>query len=593
MALDWQAWYTLAALIVMIGALVRNIARPDLILVGTLGLLLLADVVPTEQAFVGFANPAVITIGALFVVAAGVERTSAIAAVDGILRPRSGRISIAILRLMLPTSLLSGILNNTPIVAMLIPRVQTWARQTGIPASKLLIPLSYAAIIGGWVTLIGTSTNVIVHGLLLAEGLPGFSFFDLTWVGIPAMIVGGLYFALVGHRFLPDRTGGAAMAEEQARSYTFELHVVPDGALVGKTVEAAGLRDLENAYLTSIRRRSGEGERNTTPARPDTVLQSDDALLFTGDVEAVGRLLAQDGLAHPVEPIPRPQRRTLPLFEAVLSPSSDLVGKTLRQVDFRNRFGGVVLAIQRSEEPLRGRIGRTRLRAGDLLLIESHSGFASQVQGRRDFALMASLGRPVAAASKKAPIALAILLGFIVIVGFGLMPLATVAVAAALGVIVTGCINGSQARNAIDWGVLVMIAAALGIGQAVEATGLANVAALAIESVAADLGVLGTLILLYAVTNVLAELVTNKAAVALMFPVALSVAADLGVDPKAFALAITIGSAASFLTPIGYQTNLMVMSAGRYRYTDYTRAGLLLSFLIMGVTVSVIAWRWL
>ncbi|MEM9997389.1 MAG: SLC13 family permease, partial [Bacteroidota bacterium] len=467
MELGWQAWYTLGALILMIGALVRNIARPDLILVGTLGLLLVANVVPVERAFSGFANPAVITIGALFVVAAGVERTAAISAVDGILRPKSGRIGVAILRLMVPTSLLSGILNNTPIVAMLIPRVQTWARETGIPASKLLIPLSYAAIIGGWVTLIGTSTNVIVHGLLLAEGLPGFSFFDLTWVGIPAMIVSALYFALIGHRFLPDRSDGVVLGESQVRSYAFELRVDPEGPFVGKTIEGAGLRDLETAYLGSIgRKEAGAQERTTVPARPDTVLQADDALLFTGDAGAVGALLERDGLAHPVEPIRSPQRRALPLYEAVLAPSSDLVGKTLRDVDFRNRFGGVVLAIQRSDAPLLGRIGRTSLRAGDLLLIESHMGFAAQVRGRQDFALLAELERPPRKASRKAPIALAILLGFIVIVGFGWMPLATVALAAAIGVVVTGCVHGAQARAAIDWGVLVMIAAALGIGQA-------------------------------------------------------------------------------------------------------------------------------
>ena len=289
MGLTWHAYFTLGALVMMVVALVRGVGRTDLVLLGTLGLLLLVGVVTPEQAFEGFSNPAVIAIASLFIVAAGVERTGALGFLDGLLKPRSSRPAPTLLRLMLPTALLSGMLNNTPIVAMLIPRVQAWARVVGIPASKLLIPLSTAAIVGGWLTLIGTSTNVVVHGLLLSEGLPGFNFFDLTWVGIPAVILITVYYSLVGHKLLPDR--GDTSLPGRVRDYQFELTVLPDAPFIGKTVEEAGLRTLGHAYLARVRRGGTVKE-----VQPETTLLSEDILTFVGNVQAHDALVRRAGL---------------------------------------------------------------------------------------------------------------------------------------------------------------------------------------------------------------------------------------------------------------------------------------------------------
>ena len=282
------AWYTLGVLAVMVGALVRGVARPDLVMLGALGLLLLGGVLGPEAAFAGFSNPAVITIGSLFVVAAGVERTGALSALDPLMRPRSGRVGEAVLRLMLPTAVFSGVLNNTPIVAMLIPRVQAWARRSGVPASKLLLPLSTAAIVGGWLTLIGTSTNVVVHGLLIAEGLPGLGFFDLAWVGVPVVALVLVYYAAVGHRLLPD--GAAEALGARARDYRFDLAVAPDAPFAGRTVEEAGLRTLGDAYLAHLRRADAVVE-----VAPETALAAGDVLAFVGDVRAHDELLARPG----------------------------------------------------------------------------------------------------------------------------------------------------------------------------------------------------------------------------------------------------------------------------------------------------------
>ena len=581
----WQAGYTLAVLAVMVWGLARGVARTDLVLLGALGLLLAVGVVDPAEAFAGFSNPAVVAIGALFVVAAGVDRTGALGFLDGLLQPRSERAGPAVLRLMLPTALLSGVLNNTPIVAMLIPRVQAWAKGRGPAASKMLIPLSTAAIVGGWLTLIGTSTNVVVHGLLQAQGLPGFGFFTLTWVGVPAVVVVSLYYALVGHRLLPE---GAVPAEGGAgRGYHFELAVTEAAPFAGQTIEAAGFRTLGDAYLARIRRGGAFSD-----ATPEAALLPGDVLTFVGGPPAFDALLARPGLDRTAPTVGAELRPDLLLFEVVVAPGSRLEGRTLREVGFRDRYGGVVVALRRSAEDVGGGLGRVRLRAGDLLLVEGRPGLATRLAALRDdFALVAPVDhvRPV---TSRAPVALALLAGMIVLAGTGLVPLATAAFTAALGMIATGCLRGDALRRAVDVPVLLVIGAALGIGAAVEATGLAALAARGIEAVA-PLGPVVTLLVVYAVSNGLAELVTNKASAVLMLPVALAVAADLGVDWVPFAVAVTVGSAASFLTPIGYQTNLMVMAAGGYRYTDYTRAGLPVSLLVMAVTVAVCSLVWL
>ena len=583
--MTWQADFTLAVLALMVWGLVRSVARTDLVMLGALGLLLVAGVVDPAAAFAGFANPAVVAIGALFVVAAGVDRTGALGFLDAILRPRSASAGPAVLRLMLPTALLSGVLNNTPIVAMLIPRVQSWSRAGGPAASKMLIPLSTAAIVGGWLTLIGTSTNVVVHGLLQAQGLPGFGFFTLTWVGVPAVVIVTLYYAAVGHRLLPD--GAVPSARGAGRGYHFELRVAETAPFAGWTVEAAGFRTLGDAYLARIRR--GDA---LTEGVPEAALLPGDVLTFVGGTSAFDALLARPGLVRTAPTVGANPRPDLLLFEVVVAAGSRLDGRSLREVGFRERYGGVVVALRRSARDVESGLGRVRLRAGDLLLVEGRPGLAGRLAALSDdFALVAPVDavRPI---TSRAPVALALLVGMIVLAGTNVLPLATATFAAALGMVVTGCLRGDALRRAVDVPVLLVIGAALGIGAAVEATGLAAIAATGIEAVA-PLGPVVTLLVVYAASNGLAELVTNKASAVLMLPVALTVAGDLGVSWVPFAVAVTVGSAASFLTPIGYQTNLMVMAAGGYRYTDYTRAGLPVSLLVMLVTVTVSALVWL
>lgn len=592
--LGWEAWFTVGVIGALLVALVRDMARPDVLMLGSIGLLLVAGILPPAEAFAGFSNPAMLTVAALYVVAAAVQRTNALAALDRVLFQETKRMGPLLARFMLPTAVLSGFLNNTPIVAMLTPRLQEWAQERGLSPSKVMIPLSYAAISGGMLTLIGTSTNLIVSGLLQAEGYAPLGFFDVTWVGIPAMVCVVSYFMMGGHKLLPDRAETPSEVEDKLQQGLFELKVPVQSSLIGQAVEEAGLRSIEDAYLVHIRR----GDQ-VIQATPRTVLDQGDVLAFTASAPAIRRLLQRPGIkrSYPSgEDAETPDGQLgLPLFEAIVSDSSHLVGKTLGEANFRERYQGVVLGIQRKDESMQGPIGHTPIRAGDLLFVEADSDFDERWGGSRDeFYLVAPRQdeRP-APARWKAPLALAITGTMVLVAATGLAPIVTAAFAAAFLMVLTRCISGKGAREALNVQVLVVIAAALGLGHAVQITGLARVIADGILTVTGQMGPMAALAVVYLATNLLTELITNNAAAVLMLPVSLSTASSLGVSPEAFAVVVAVAASASFITPIGYQTNLMVMSPGGYRFGDYTRVGWPLSVLILAVTVAVVSTLWL
>jgi di/tricarboxylate transporter len=635
--LGWDAWATVAVVLVLIVALVRDLARPDLVMMGGLAVLLLAGIVSPRQAFQGFSNSAVLTVGALYVVAAGVQSTNALSTLDQVLFTHSSRMGPLLARFMLPTSVLSGLINNTPIVAMLTPRLQEWADEEGIPASKLLIPLSYAAIAGGMTTLVGTSTNLIVAGLMEAEGYEPLGLFDVTWIGVPAVfgVIG--YFVLGGHRLLPDRGTPATVVEDELERDMFEVKVTVQSPIIGKTVSEAGLRDLGDAFLTHVRR----GDQ-VTQATPRFTLEQGDVLAFNGNPAARERLLQRPGLKRNV-PQPgesRPVRyQTLPLYEAVIAESSDLVGKTLREANFREEYQGVVLGIQRKDRPVTSPVGGTRLKAGDLLIVEAPSDFQRRWSrgSREEFFLVAPRdGRAVEVQEddeparrrprqkkkaavgeeadangfpvdgdrleddeddtewgRRAPLALALTGGMVLAAATGLVPIVTAAFTVALLMVLTGCVDGPEAQNAINIQVLFVIAAALGIGQAVEITGLADALAGGVLAMTAGAGPIAVLATLYVATNLLTEIITNNAAAVLMLPVSMAAAANLGAPPTAFGVVVAVAASASFITPIGYQTNLMVMAPGGYRFSDYARAGWPVTLIVMAITIAVIHLVWL
>ncbi len=591
----------------VVGALMADVGRPDLVLLSGLSVLLVSGVVSPDQAFAGFSNAAVLTVGALYVVAGGVQHTDALSELDRVLFADTTRLGPVLARFMVPTSVLSGLLNNTPIVAMLTPRLQEWADAQGIPASKLMIPLSYAAITGGMMTLIGTSTNLIVAGLMEAEGYEPLSLFDVTWVGVPAALVVIAYFVLGGHRLLPDRGTSAPAAERRLGQNMFEVTVTAPSPIVGQTVAEAGLRDLGDAYLTHVRRGT-----EVVQGRPGRSLEQGDVLAFNGSLAARERLLGRPGLTrtlpHPDGDHDDPARyETLPLYEAVIAESSNLVGTTLGEANFREQYQGVVLGIQRQDEPVTSPVGTTELQAGDLLIVEAPGDFKERWSSgsREEFYLVAPRdGRARQGGSPehddeetdrsgRAPIALGLTGAMVLAAATGLAPIVTAAVLAALLMILAGCIRPAEAQRALNVQVLVVIAAALGIGKAIETTGLATAAAQGVLSVAEPFGPVVVLVALYLLTNLLTEIITNNAAAVLMLPVAMAAASSLGAPPVAFGVLVAVAASASFLTPIGYQTNLMVMAPGGYRFSDYARVGWPVTLLVMGTSVGIISLVWL
>ena len=603
-----DAWVTIGVVIGVVGALVSDWGRPDFVMLSGLAVLLVAGVISPEQAFAGFSNSAVLTVGALYIVAGGVQHTDALSRLDRVLFSRGGGMGGLLARFMVPTSFLSGLLNNTPIVAMLTPRLQEWADEQDIPASKLMIPLSYAAITGGMMTLVGTSTNLIVAGLMEAEGYEPLHLFDVTWVGVPAALAVIAYFVLGGHRLLPDRGTSAPAVEEELDTNMFEVKVTLQSPIVGQTVAEAGLRDLGDAYLTHVRRGS-----QVLQATPRLTLEQGDVLTFNGSLAARERLLRRPGLKRTLpnrddrneDPV---RYETLPLYEAVIAESSNLVGSTLGDANFREEYQGVVLGIQRENEPVTGPVGSTELRAGDLLIVEAPSDFEKRwSSGSRDeFYIVAPRdGRAHVAAdvddeedgeeerADLAPLALALTGGMVLAAAVDLVPIVTAAFIAALLMILTGCIAPSEAQRALNVQVLVVIAAALGLGTALETTGLARLAAGTVIGATEAYGPVAALAAIYLVTNLLTELITNNAAAVLMLPISMATASSLGVPPIAFGLIVAIAASASFLTPIGYQTNLMVMGPGGYRFRDYARVGWPVTLLVMTISVAIISGLWL
>jgi len=605
-SLGLDAWVTIGVVIGVVGALVSDWGRPDFVMLSGLAVLLVAGVISPEQAFAGFSNSAVLTVGALYIVAGGVQHTDALSRLDRVLFSRGGGMGGLLARFMVPTSFLSGLLNNTPIVAMLTPRLQEWADEQNIPASKLMIPLSYAAITGGMMTLVGTSTNLIVAGLMEAEGYEPLHLFDVTWVGVPASLAVVAYFVLGGHRLLPDRGTSAPAIEEELDTNMFEVKVTLQSPVVGQTVAEAGLRDLGDAYLTHVRRGN-----QVLQATPRLKLEQGDVLAFNGRLAARERLLKRPGLKRTLpnrddradDPV---RYQTLPLYEAVIAESSDLVGSTLGDANFREEYQGVVLGIQRENEPVTGPVGTTRLQAGDLLIVEAPSDFEKRwSSGSRDeFYIVAPRdGRARVEQESdddaekdradRAPLALALTGSMVLAAAVNLVPIVTAAFIAALIMILTGCITSAEAQRALNVQVIVVIAAALGIGKAIETTGLAQLAANGMLDATAGWGPVAALATIYLTTNLLTEIITNNAAAVLMLPISMATASTLGAPPIAFGLIVAIAASASFLTPIGYQTNLMVMGPGGYRFRDYAKVGWPVTLLVMTISVAIISGLWL
>ncbi|MEM1184517.1 MAG: SLC13 family permease [Planctomycetota bacterium] len=574
----------------MIGALASGRFGSDIVLMGALTGFVVFGMLKPDAAVEGFASPGLITIALLYVVSTGMRQTGATNMVTARLVGRPKTLFGTQLRLTGPVACVSAFVNNTPIVAMFMPVLNGIAKKGGFSPSKLFIPLSYASILGGVCTLIGTSTNIVVAQALVNEDTRTaagdavrFSMFTLSPIGIPILIAGLIYILVFGRVLLPDRRQLPAAANNgERREYTASM-IVQDGApIVGKSVEQAGLRSLPGLFLSRIDRK----DRTIVAVGPDERLRTGDVLGFVGDLESMMDLNQIRGLEPAGTKDRASGRARAQLMEAVVSPSSRLVGLTVRDGGIRTRYGAVVMAVHRRGQRLRGKIGDIKLRDGDTLLLETEAGFADKHRDSRDFVLVTERAASAAPRHDRAWVALLILAGLIMALGTGTLEPLPATLIAAGAMLIGRCCTGPQARAGVDWQVLVTIGAAFGIGRAMTETGLAADLATSLVRLVAALGVDGMLrtyallAAVYGLTIVFTAVMTNNAAAVLMFPIAMLVAEQQGVPPMSMAVVVAVAASCEFSTPIGYQTNLMVMGPGGYRWLDYTRFGGPLTILV-------------
>jgi di/tricarboxylate transporter len=594
-----EAWFTLAVVVAVIAVFARDLVPPAVAMLSATVVLLVTGVIDAEAAFSGFSNPAPITVAALYVLARAAEVTGLLEPIVGrlmggddphLLRHSHWRKRAQLGRLLAPTALASAFLNNTPIVAMVAPQVAEWANRRGLPSSPLLMPLSFAAIVGGVMTTIGTSTNLVVSGLLEQRGDEPLGMFEISAVGVPLALVGVTVVVLLAHAVLPQREGAFADLDEQTRSFSMAMRVVAGGPLDGRTVADAGLRDLQGVYLVQIER---DGQV-ITPVAPDELLRGHDILTFAGKVDLVVDLQRKRGLASTeerhLEVLGRPDRHTF--FEAVIGAESPLAGRTLKEAGFRERYQGAVVAIHRAAHRVDAKLGHVRLRVGDTLLILADLGFAERWRDRQDFLLVSRLGGSAPAQTRKAPIVALVAVGIVGVAGVGLVPIQHAALVGAGLLVLTRVLTPGQARTAVDLNVVVLIAAAFGVGAAITDSGLADVLGRLLVDLFAPYGELGVLIGVVLTTVVITELVTNNAAAVLVFPLAMSAAAEVGANPRGFAIAVAVAASASFLSPIGYQTNTMVYGLGGYRFGDFARLGAPLTVTMLVTVLLVVPRAW-
>lgn len=624
----YHPWLAIAATIIVFLALqLRRGAPTDLLFLVALVVVTMAGVISPDDAFRGFSNSALLTIAGLLVVAAGLRSSGVL---DWVGKTLLGSVETergALLRLAPALIASSAFMLNTALVAMAAPVLVDWCRRKRISPSRMLLPVSYLTILGGVCTLIGTSTTLIANGILkteqerrivqfeerfepdevsaekskrqeFIERTGPMGLFEIGGVGLPCALVGAMFMLFVAPRLLPNRTDLIEQLGEHRREYLVEMQVLPTCPLIGDDVESAGLRHLPGLFLIEIDR-AGD---TLTPVSPQDIIHANDRLIFTGvvstivDLEKIPGLVPAADISYEIHPETRTRRR---LTEVVLSRTSPLIGQTVREANFRRLYNAAVVAIHRNGVRLTNKIGSIPLEPGDTLLLQTRDDFVSAYRNSRDFYLVSSVEGDASRRHDKAKLAGSLVLALIVWLILGAIPdllpssLASPAVASlavAVVMILTKCLRVSEARNALDMRVLVTIAAALGLGLALERSGAAGMVAHGIiRAVGQNPYVL--LAVLYVVAIVMTELISNNAVAAMLLPLGIAVAEVGSVDPRPIILAITLAASLSFATPIGYQTNLMVMGPGGYKPTDYLRCGGPLAILIAATALTLLMWR--
>lgn len=572
----------------IIVVLLRNWLGAGFTFVIAIGILGITRILSPPEILRGFANEQIIVIVLLLLIGEIFRKSTLVDNLFSFFFEKTKNYKRFLLKLILPVSGLSCIVNNTPIVAIMMPYVHSWGKKNNVSASKLLIPLSYAAILGGTATLIGTSTNLVVNGMVSEQNIfPDFktlNIFDFTPVGLSMVILGGLYLILFSNKLLPDKGDIIEKLSEESREYIVEVKVEKGSKYHNKTIIEAKLRNLKGLFLVEIIR----GDQAITAVSPGTVILEGDRLIFAGNTETIADMVEGDPSLKPTQVARFAERSKTEIVEVVVAPNSRLIDKTAKESEFRGRYDASILAIHRNGEKIRGKIGDVKLSAGDLLLLISGEDFKKRVSDSPDLFIFNKARSIEKMPAYKSLLIIGGLLVAILLSSFKLVPLFTSLMILLILLLLTKVASPKELHRSIDYNLILIIALSLALGTAMIKTGIAANVSHVFVSAFKPYGVVSIMFGIFIITNLLAAIITNKAAVAIMFPIAINLALELTVDPRPFALLVAFAGAASFITPIGYQTNLMVYGPGRYNFRNFMKIGLPLTILFMIVTVFVL-----
>ncbi len=578
----------IVVILFMIVVLYKNLLGSGFTFVIGIGILGITRILTPSEILHGFANEQIFVIVLLLLIGEVFRKSTLIDNFFSFLFDKTRTYTGFLIKLILPVSALSSLINNTPIVAIMMPYVHNWGKKNNVADSKLLIPLSYAAILGGTATLIGTSTNLVVNGMVSEQSIfPDFkslNIFEFTPVGISMIILGGAYLVLFSKRLLPDKGDPVDQLSEDTRDYIVEVEVGSGSRFHNKTIKEAGLRNLKGLFLAEVIR----GDYTITAVSPNTIILEGDHLIFVGNTETIADMVEKNNSLQPAEVARFAERSKTEIVEVVVAPNSRLIDKTAKESEFRGKYDASILAIHRNGEKIRGKIGDVKLNAGDLLLLISGDDFKQRASDSLDLYIFNKSRSLEKMSTVKSLLIIGGLVISILLSSFKLVPLFTSLMILLILLMLTKVASPKELHRSINYNLILIIALSLALGTAMIKTGIAANVSHLFVNLFKPYGVVSLMVGLFIITNLLASIITNIGSVALIFPIAINLANELSADPRPFALLIAFAAAASFITPIGYQTNLMVYGPGRYNFRDFLKIGLPLSLLFMIVTVFVL-----
>ncbi len=578
----------IAVVLFIICSLYREWFQPAItFLIGVL-VLGLFGILDGQEMLLGFSDPQIVSILLLIVFGNLLGDSSILDVMFSKLFSTTRAYKGFMAKLLPAVTIVSSVVNNTPIVALLIPHVYKWSRSNKVALSKLLIPLSYSAILGGTITLVGTSTNMLVNAFAIKNSDVSFSILDFAYVGIPVSIVGLLYIIFLGNKLLPIRSSLTESFSEHSREYLVEAQVMPQSSYIGQSLKQANLRQLNGLYVVEIYRQN----QSIAPVSPDEKLEANDLLILAGNVEAISDLIDNNVDLVIPQATDNTSKALFDVVEVVVAPGSYLINKRIKHSDFRSRYDAAVVAINRRGKNLKGQIGEQLLHAGDTLLLLTGKDYANKQSTASDFYQISKLKEVRPLNVKQSMVIGGGLLLSILLAAFNILSLFKALLILLLISLIFRILTYNKLNKYLDYNLLIMAALALSLGIAIEKTGLAANLAHFIVAHTTYFGIVGTLIGLYSLTFVFTELMTNIAAASLALPFSLAIATEMGVSPEPFFLIVAYAASASFITPLGYQTNLMIYGPGGYQFKDFLKFGLPLSILYMIFAIGIIYWRY-